>query len=313
LIDTKRSLSPATEIALNISSGYRAPFKSIPVMDASAYRLYASDVIGSQFDNSSYVEKYQFLEDDPGKSYYKDNHNNTNWLDLVNQGAWSRHYGINVKGGDAIALYAVSVGYTQSEGNVDNTNFDRLNFRANSDIFLTPKFKVAFNIAFTQTSNDLRNDGIDSISAPVYLSLIKSPLYNPYEFDRNGNQTQRLSDYDELETGNPLSIIKNGIGKSKQYALSANARPSYTFGDDKVIISMLLSYGWKKLDESAFIPDRGLAEYPLYNDLGEIYVWAKNKVSDRMDTHASIIADGRVDWNVWRNEANHLKIFHFLL
>ncbi|MDR2086464.1 MAG: SusC/RagA family TonB-linked outer membrane protein [Dysgonamonadaceae bacterium] len=309
LIDTKRSRNQATEIALNISSGYRSPFKTIPVMDAVAYRLYASDVIGNQFTNSSYVEKYQFLEDDPGKSYYKANHNNTDWLDGVNTGAWNQHYGINVKGGDDIALYAISVGYTQSEGNVDNTNFDRLNFRANSDISLTPKFKVAFDIAFTQTSNNLRNDGIDSISAPVYLSLIKSPLYNPYEFDVNGNITQRLSDYDELNAGNPLSIIQKGIGKSKRYTLSANARPAYTFGDDKMIISLLLSYGWRKLNESAFIPDRGLPEYPLYNELGEIYVWAKNKVSDRMDTHTSIIADGRVDWNVLRDETNHLKIF----
>ncbi|MDR1120951.1 MAG: SusC/RagA family TonB-linked outer membrane protein [Dysgonamonadaceae bacterium] len=308
LIETKRSRNPATEIALNISTGYRSPFKSIPVMDATAYRLYASDVIGNQFPNSSLVEKYQFLEDDPGKSYYKANHNNTDWLDLVNVGAGNQHYGINVKGGDDIALYAISVGYTQSEGNVDNTNFDRLNFRANSDIFLTRKFKIAFNIAFTQTANKLRNDGIDSISSPVYLSLIKSPLYSPYEFDRNGNLTQRLSDYDELNTGNPLAIVKNGIGQSKRYALNVNARPSYTFGEDKVTVSMLLSYGWRKLNESTFIPDRGLAEYALYNELGEIYTWARNKVSDRMDTHTSIIADGQVDWNVLRDETNHLKI-----
>ncbi|MDR1436785.1 MAG: SusC/RagA family TonB-linked outer membrane protein [Candidatus Symbiothrix sp.] len=308
LIDMKRSRNPATEIAVNISTGYRSPFKTIPVMDAAAYRLYASDVIGNLASSSSFLEKYQFLEDDPAKSYYKANHNNTDWLDLVNTGAWNQHYGVNVKGGDDIALYAVSVGYTQSEGNVENTAFDRLNFRANSDIFLTRKFKVAFNIAFTQTSNDLRNDGIDSISSPVYLALTKSPLYSPYEFDRNGNQTQRISDYDELNTGNPLAVIRNGIGKSKRYALNANALPSYTFGDDKVTVSMLLSYGWRKLNESAFVPDRGLAEYPLYNELGEIYVWARNKVSDRMDTHTSVIADGRFDWNVLRDATNHLKI-----
>ncbi|MDR2042443.1 MAG: SusC/RagA family TonB-linked outer membrane protein [Tannerella sp.] len=304
LIDTKRSRTQATEIALNISAGYRTPFQSIPVMDAEAYRRYASDVIANRFENTSYVDKYQFLDDDPAKSYYPANHNNTDWLDLVNVAARSQHYGVSVKGGDNVALYAVSVGYTQSEGNVDDTGFDRLNFRANSDISLTPKLQVAFNIAFTQASNNLRNDGIDSISSPVYLAMIKSPLYSPYEFDLNGKATQRLSDYDELNTGNPLSVIRSGIGKSRRYALSANARPSYTFGEDRATIGILVSYGWKKLNESAFVPDRGLAEYPLYNAVNEIYAWARNRVADRMDTHSSIFIDGRADWNVVRNETN---------
>jgi TonB-linked SusC/RagA family outer membrane protein len=308
LIDTKRSYSPATDISVNIGVGYRAPFRTISVMDAETYRLYASDIIGSQFENPATVEKYKFLDDNPNKSYYKANHNNTDWLDLTNVGAWSQNYGINVRGGDDIALYAVSVGYTQSEGNVKNTGFDRLNFRANSDIAMTKAFKTAFDIAFTQTSNNVRNDGIDDISAPVYLSLIKSPLYNPKQFDLAGNLSNRLSNYDELGIGNPLALIESGIGVSKQYALNTAIRPTYTFGEDKVKLGLLFSYGWRKWNENAFIPDIGIPEYPLLNELGEIYAVASNRVADRMDTHTSMIVGGEIDWNILRNESQQLDV-----
>lgn len=309
LIDTKRSRSQATAITVNMGLGYRSPFQTIPVMDANAYRLYASDIIGGKYSNTTAVEKYKFLDDDITKSYYKANHNNTDWLSLINQIGLSQNYGICVQGGDAVALYAISVGYVKSEGNIQNTGFDRLNFRANSDINMTKNFKVNFDIAFTQASNNVRNDGINAVSSPVYISLIKSPLYNPYQFDKNGNLSSRLSDYDELSVGNPLAITESGIGRSKQYALNTSVRPTYVFGDDKVKVSALFSYGWRKLNENSFLPDNGVAEAPLTNELGEIYAIARNLVQDRMDTYSSIIVNGQIDWNILKDASQSLTAF----
>lgn len=305
LIDTKRSRSQATDISVNLGFGYRSPFNTTSVMNAEEYRIYASDIIGGKYDNTTAVEKYKFLDDDATKSYYRANHNRTDWLDRINKGAISQNYGISVKGGDDIALYAVSIGYTNSEGNVENTGFERLNFRANSDIRLTKALNVNFDIAFSQTAADVSDEGINEISSPVYVAMIKSPLYHPYQFDVNGNVSKRLSNYDELGVGNPLALTENGIGKSKQYALNTSILPSYTFMDDKLKLSLLFSYGWKKLNENSFTPDNGIPEYSLYNDLGEIYAVARNKVQDRMDSHTSIIVDGRIDWKAMQDE-NHL-------
>ena len=311
LIETKRARSQATEISANISFGYRSPFKSIPVMSAEDYRLYASDIIGGAFQNTSQVNKFNFLNDDKSQpaNIYNAYHNNTNWLDKINKGAMMQNYGISVRGGDDIALYAFSLGYNKTDGNIDETSYDRLNIRFNSDINLTKRLKLAFDISFTQSSNKLRNDGIDSISSPYYLSLIKSPLYSPYEYNRNGTLSSQISDTDELNVGNPYSIINLGLGESKQYGLNASIRPSYTFGEDKVKLSLLFSYGWKKLDENSFLPNHGVAEYPLYNTLGDVYAFSSNSVVDRMDRHSSIILDGRADWNVYKNELNYLNLF----
>jgi TonB-linked SusC/RagA family outer membrane protein len=308
LIDTKRSRSQATAITVDLGIGYRSPFQSIPVMDGNDYLLYVSDIIGGKSTDMNVVDKYKFLENDPTKSYYKDYHNNTDWLSLINRGAMSQNYGINVQGGDDVALYAISVGYTSSEGNVKNTNFDRFNFRINSDISMMKELKLAFDIAFTQTANDLRNDGIDNISSPVYLSMIKSPLYNPYEYNANGTLSSRLKNYDELGIGNPLALIDNGIGSSKNYALNTSVLPTYTFKGDKVKLGMLFSYGWRKLNENTFTPDLGVAESPLYNELGEIYALSRNFVQDRMDTHTSIIVDGNINWSALKDATNKLTV-----
>jgi TonB-linked SusC/RagA family outer membrane protein len=308
LIDTKRSRSQATAITVDLGMGYRSPFSTIPVMNGNDYLLYVSDIIGGKSTDANAVDKYKFLENDPAKSYYRDYHNNTDWLSLINRGAVSQNYGINVQGGDGVALYAISVGYASSEGNVENTGFDRFNFRINSDIFMTKELKLAFDIAFTQTNNDLRNDGIDNISSPVYLSLIKSPLYNPYEYNANGSLSSRLKNYDELGIGNPLALINNGIGSSKQYALNTSVLPTYTFKGDKVKLGLLFSYGWRKLNENTFTPDLGIAESPLYNELGEIYALSRNFVQDRMDTHTSIIVDGNINWSALKDATNKLTV-----
>lgn len=309
LIDTKRAHSQATDISASISSGYRAPFKSISVMNASDYRLYASDVISGMYDNTTAVDKLKFLDDSPSKSYYKANHNNTNWLNLINNGAFTQNYGISVKGGSDVAMIAFSLGYNKTSGNVENTDFNRFNVRFNSDVKMTDRLKVAMDVAFAQTSNSLRNDGIDSISSPYYLALIKSPLYNPYQFNNNGKLSTRLSDIDELRVGNPLSLTQVGFGLSKQYGLNTNIRPEYTFVKDKLVAGFLFSYNWNKLSESSFTPDGGVAEHSLLNDLGEIYAVSRNRVQDRMDAHTSIVLDGYIHWDALKNAQHYLKMY----
>lgn len=307
IITTKRSKSMATDISAFMSLGYQAPFKTIPVMGAADYRLYASDVLSGMYDNSALVNNLHFLDDDQTKSYYKANHNNTDWLKLINKGAMSQNYGISVKGGDAIALYSFSVGYNKSEGNIENTDFDRLNVRFNSDIHLTDKLKFLFDIAFAQSQNNMRNDGIDEIASPSYLSLIKSPVYSPYQYNRDGSQSTKMSNVDELGIGNPISLVDLSVGLSKKYRFNINALPSYSF-TDKLKVGLMFSYTWDKLNEEYFKPSEGLAELPLVNENGEIYAYSRNMVKNLMAKQTSIHWNAFVDWSPVRNSIHNLDL-----
>jgi TonB-linked SusC/RagA family outer membrane protein len=264
-------------------------------------------MLSGMYQNSTPVENLKFLDDDPSKSYYKANHNNTGWLSLINKPSVSRNYGVSVRGGDAVALYSFSLGYNDSEGNIKNTGFSRLNVRFNSDISLTKNFKLLFDIAFAQTSNNMRSDGIDAVASPVYLSMIKSPLYSPYQYNTDGALSNKLSGIDELNVGNPLSVINSGIGISQKYRFNTLVCPSYTF-NEKVKLNLLFNYTWDKLNEESFRPSEGLAALPLVNEYGEIYAYSANMVKNRMGRQNSIYADAYINWTPVRNYMHHLDL-----
>lgn len=272
LITTKRARNEATEIEAFARLGYRSTPKTIPMMNADEYRLYGSDIMtgGSTFGkNSSY---------------------NTDWLDLTTRNAVLMNYGISVRGGDDRALYGFSLGYTSNEGNVNETSFERLNIRFNSDINLWKGFKLRFDIAFAQATQQLRDDGINGYSSPYYMSLIKSPLYHPNVISETGEITRKYSDTDALGIGNPLSVLQLGKGEVRNYRFNLNAAPRYTF-NDKFALCGLIGFSFDKDKENSFVPDYGTAERALLNNNGEIYAMSRNVVKSLMIRHTTLNAD----------------------
>ena len=85
LVETKRGREMATKIDANISFGFQTPFETTPVMDASAYRRYATDVMSGM--DRDVVEDFQFTNDDPSRAFYRSVHNNTDWMDEINKTA----------------------------------------------------------------------------------------------------------------------------------------------------------------------------------------------------------------------------------
>lgn len=303
LIQTKRSHNMATEISVNIWAGMKSPFKSLPMMDANDYRTYATDIMSGMKDVSKKLDKWNFLNDDPTNSYYLSCHNNTDWNKEINKTAFTQNYSVGVRGGDDIALYSFSLGYAHNDGNIDYTNFNRLNVRFNSDIKFTKKFSSKADIAFAQITRDLFNDGINEYSSPLYLSYIKSPLYNPYQFDTSGRLFDKISDTDELGTGNPLAVTENAEGKIKNYRFTASMAPKYQF-TDRFALSALVGYSWDKIKENSFIPDFGLAERKLYNEQGDWYGDGNNSVASLMTRHSTLTLGMDADWNILRGNHN---------
>lgn len=305
IIKTKRCHNMATEITVNLSAGIKSPFKTMPMMGASDYRLYATDVMSGMDGIKDQLRNYHFINDDPTSQGYAQSHNNTNWLDRINKTAFVQNYDLGIRGGDNVALYSFSLGYGRNDGNIDQTDFDRLNIRFNSDISLTKHFTTRADIAFTQITRDIFDDGMNEYASPTYMSYIKSPLYNPYQYDINGNLYNAISDKDELGIGNPIAVIDNADGKTKNYRFTASVLPKYQF-TDRFSLSALVGFSWDKIKESSFTPDFGLAEEELYNDQGDWYGTGENKVASFMTRHSSLTLDLHGDWDILKGK-NNLK------
>ena len=304
LIDTKRAREMATQIEANISMGFQTPFGSMPLMGAAAYRRYATDIM-SGMDRDE-VEGFQFTNDDPTRSFYRAVHNDTKWTDEINKTSFIQNYGISVAGGDDIALYRFSLGYAKNDGNIDGTSFNRLNVRFNSDIKLTEDFKIQTDISYAQTGRRTVFEGLDGMRSPYFLSLVKSPLYAPWQYNDNGTFSGRLTDVDELNIGNPLALTGEDVPELDKYRFNLNLRPSYQI-TDRLEAAALFGISYDKENENLFIPDYGVSNEPLYTERGEIYETALNEVRNFMARQTSMSVDGYLAWQIlkdWRHDLN---------
>ena len=253
LIDTKRGHSMATRIDANISVGVQFIPTQPTMMNASQYRTYASELLGT----IPYINEYQnfhFLNDDPQNYYYYTYHNDTDWKKEVYRNAMTQNYSINVQGGDDIGMYNLSVGYVDAKNTMKESSFDRMNVRFNTDISILWNLKTKFDIAISRTNNYIYDDGMPSsftrstVTSPTALALIKSPLVAPYQYSTIvGGFTSLLSGYDNIlastyspstklanqSLANPASILSGGQGDNKNKAentyFTVHVAPEFSF------------------------------------------------------------------------------------
>ncbi len=307
LIETKRSRDMATKIEAYATVGFAGKAKTMPVMNADNYRAYLSDLVSGYYKDPTVIDGLRFLSNDPTKSYYWENHANTDWNDLIGQNGVKQNYGISIRGGDERALYAFSLGYTNNQGSIKETDMDRINIRINSDINLTSHLKTRFDFAFAQVNRTAFDDGMTALSSPTYMAMIKAPFYSPNRLSATGTVLNRFSDVDDLNVGNPLAVLENSDNNIKQYRFNFTLNPTYTF-NDKWKVSALFNYSWDKIKENSFLPDYGVAAQDLVNEQGEIYGVAQNRVRTMMSSQKSIQAYVSGTYTPFRDAVKSLEV-----
>lgn len=267
LIDTKRGKSPVTQIQASTMYGYNLNPKTMPVLNADQFKVYVSDIMKGYYTDPSYLASNPFLNEDPDYFDYQRYHNNHGWSDDVYRNSSSQSYNVSVSGGDDVALYNLSMGFTGAGSTLKNSDFSRFNTRFNTDMKLTQKMNISFDLSYSQTDHNLRNDGFSvsngdpTISSPGILSIIKSPLLIPYEYV-DGHVSSKLSGADFLGIANPVAVLDYGKGESSQNFLSLTLRPSFQLSSS-VKASGSFNYSMNNLFEKFFRPATGVAPITL--------------------------------------------------
>lgn len=320
LIETKRGHSMATRIDAGLSTGVTLRPRVQTVMNASQYRDYATEMLGTvpelkKSENRDVI--FNFLNDDPSGYYYNMYHNETDWNDEVYQTALTQNYHINVQGGDDIGMYNLFVGYVDSQSPVKESGFDRLNVRFNTDIHILWNLAAKFDMSFARTNNNLFDDGFSSdlgasaVTSPANLALIKSPLVTPYQYNKHvGGFTHLLSDYDQLfsplsmalygngysySLANPTAIIRNGNGDNKNKVentyFNVQIAPTYTFNPHLTVTSQF-SYYLNRNSQRYYRPSEGVPPFEV-SGLGTVY----NEESSLFSKETNVLSNTHIDWN----------------
>ena len=316
LIDTKRSTSMATRIEANVMAGIELMPSRPSMMNADQYRLYASELIGS---TGTELTNFRFLTEDKNDYYYNMYHNDTNWDDYVYREALSQNYNISVQGGDEVADYNLSLGYTNAASTLDYNDFSRINLRFNTDIKLIGDLSTRFDVAYNFNTRNLRDDGIiedfskETILSPNFLALIKAPFLHPYQLDADGNPTEIVSDADNFASdfglnnswANPVAINKYGDAKNKnrlEYSMfNISVAPRYDFSKNFYATS-LFYYALSTNNQRAFVPMTGTPSFVI-EGIGT----SNNSTSSFNARQESIFSDTKLNWS-YSNKAHYLNL-----
>lgn len=324
LVKTRRSKSMATRITANVSTGVTLLPRFISMMDADQYRGYASELLKT---TNTRIRDFKFLNERTDYYYYKQYHNNTDWKDQLYRNALTMNYGINIEGGDDIASYNLSVGYTQANSTLEYNNMNRLNIRFNTDIKLVDRLSVRFDASFSNLTRNIRDDGAPenytegTPTSPSFLGYVKSPFMNPYAYGRGEfSDTQlditpesyldeALVDYPNYNyrLANPVALNEYADAENKNRfensLLNLSVMPKFEISRN-LSLTEHFSYSLINTNEKYYIPINGVPSYFVKN----VNAYRTNEVRSLFSKQNSLMSDTRLDWSN-RYGAHNIQLF----
>ena len=330
LVQTRRNKSMATRITATVSAGVTMKPKYLSVMGAEQYRGYASELLkttNTRLTSFKFLDERQTLTNGKQNYYYNLYHQNTDWKDMIYRSAISQNYGVNIEGGDAVANYNLSVGYTSAKSTLKYNDMDRLSIRFNTDITLTKRFGIRFDASFANQTRNIRDDGAPASydegtpTSPAFLAYVKSPFLSPYSYGRGvfsedhydiGAETyltEALANYSgyNWQLGNPIAINEYADAPNKNRfensMLNLTITPKFRF-NSHLALSEHFSYNLVNTNEVYYIPINGTPSYYVSSLGGR----RDNEVRTLASRQNSVMSDTRLDWQN-RFDAHAIHVF----
>lgn len=320
-ITTKRGRNRATRIGVRIYGGVETTPKTLDVMSGNQYRSYLTEILGTYVptnpsDRLTYLQLISsrpFMNEDPNYTFYDIYHNNENWQKELYHTAITQNYRVNVQGGDDIAMYALSLGYTGSDATAKDNDFNRLNIRFNTDINMTDRLSAAFDISYARSAYNMRDNGWaedyskSNIASPNVLGLINAPMISKYAYYVYWDEAQQRNlltpasniyagknysdsnnpfrfgeDFGTAALANPYWILENGQGDNKNYEeqtqFTLNFNPKYQL-NSWLTIGDRFSYVMNRTSELYYMPNNGTPQ-KFVDGLGSVTSAVRSQFAD---------------------------------
>lgn len=300
LISTARARELATHIDFGVYGGFNFTPSNIPLLKAPDYRVYLSDVLRTSGLTDAQIQAQPYMNDVVGSSTYAQYHNNTDWQKQVFKNSYSTNYYLKVTGGDAIAKYALSLGYLGNNGITRETNLDRYNTRFNADLNLTPKLSATASLSFTYAQQNLFEQGTNYKINPIYASQIKSPLIGVHSVNAQGVESPNVTDVDIFNTSNPVALLESARETNRSYRFFGLVNFKYQF-NKYLNLQTGIGITSDKVRENTFIPRAGVVNDTLSNAV------ADSRLGSQVQRFYSIYNDTRLSFDRTFNRIHHIS------
>ena len=262
LISTLDPSATKTVIELDVRTGYSlTPQNKLKQLTANQHKTLISEVLFSSGKQEEIIRKEYpnlFLTSDDDR--YIDYQHNTDWQNLIFDEAFFKNLNVNIKGGDEIAKYGLSIGYVDAEGIVKNTSFKGYNLRFVSLANIYKWLKMNSGVSMSYNISGLKESAEMAQTSPILTALAKSPMLNPFSYDEEGRELKTLSPVDELGVSNPLAIINKYEAKNTSFNFSSNFGANAKINKN-LVFNTNFGLSYNVLRELIFMPNEGMELY----------------------------------------------------
>ncbi|HEA31538.1 MAG TPA: TonB-dependent receptor [Leeuwenhoekiella sp.] len=176
--------------------------------------------------------------------------NNVNYQDAIFRTGVIRNYNLGLSGGSENSNFRFSAGYLNQEGALIETEYERFNFRANSNFTLGKlKFGETMGISFN-VQNPERQSGGRSLIEHAIKAAPYLPIYNS---DNNGGFQGPNSSVDGQDAENPVRVQTLGEAINKSVSIIGSVFGEYEIVDGLTFRSQV-GLDYSNFKNSNFIP-----------------------------------------------------------
>ena len=287
MIETQQATSDNLETRISFSGQYGLNFRnsSLPMLDATQYRSYLGAVGMTAYPSfTSLTADYPFLQNNTNL-YSSLFNENTNWNKEIQRTGFQTENIFRVEGGDEIAKYNISFGYTGNQGTLRHTNSDRYHTLISSDVMVSRKIDITANVGLAYINSNLQNMGMRPEVNPLLAAQRSMPQLNAFAKQTDGSVLGTYAKYDSWQVNaipftaynnvsNPLALVNTVEGTDKIYDANAGLGLNYKV-NDYLKLSALVNLYYNYTEETMFIP--GVSNQAI---IPQIYGTGRNQVSN---------------------------------
>ena len=286
LIETEQATSDNLETRVSYSGNFGANMlgKTIPVLGVSDYKSYLMDIGQTRYSSLNTLQAdYPFLQN--GTNYYSYLfNNNTDWQDQIYRNGFVTDNVIRVEGGDEVAKYNISFGYTNENGTLDQTNSSRFHTAINANIMVSRQFDIFTSVNLAYINSNLNQTGMNEETNPVLAAYHAMPNLSPWQKTTAGSKINKYATYSEWNTNsdplyaydnvsNPLAIVKTQEATDKIYDANVRLGLNYRPNQHWTVTGVANIY-YDYTEEKLFTP--GVSDKAI---IPQIYGYGENYVS----------------------------------
>jgi TonB-linked SusC/RagA family outer membrane protein len=215
-------------VSLDSYAGIQSPTKKLDLLNTQQYVQYATNLLGAanlpprlqpaNFNSPIYPGANQTFAQ-----------TNTDWQDeYFRRNTLLTGTNVSINGGNEVSRFYTSAGYFKQNGIAQALNFDRLNYRINSDHNISKVFTFGENL-YTSVSRQKYDATLSANRTPI-MNLIRMQPYLPvYDPTKQGGFLGPISSFDGSDPINPVETALIGYNTNNTFNLLGSAYVDVNF------------------------------------------------------------------------------------